>query len=244
MHGEVLYLFKYEMHMHTSESSACGHSTIEEMITRYKADGYSGAVLTNHFYHGNTCIDRHLPWNDFVREYSRPYFEGQRLAKELDFDLLFGIEEHLGGGKEFLVYGITPDFLYDKEQLIKSSSTDSVYRMDLLPVWADEVKKAGGIMCLAHPFRNRGYIKEPDYLPNLEFFDAVEVYNLCNTDEDNQKAAEFFGGSDKILIAGSDLHNTGFEAASGIAFTTRVRDEKSLKTELVAGNFEMILTKK
>ncbi len=236
-------MFKYEMHMHTSESSACGHSTIEEMITRYKADGYSGAVITNHFYHGNTNIDRSLSWNDFVAQYSRPYYEGKEIAAKLDFDLLFGIEEHLGGGKEFLVYGITPEFLLNKEHLIKSRSTDSIYKMDLLPVWAKEVREAGGMLALAHPFRCRAYIKEPDYLPDLACFDAIEVYNLCNTAEDNQKAADYFGDSDKILIAGSDLHSIDFKTASGIALPARARDEKTLKMMLETKDFEMILPK-
>ena len=231
------------MHMHTSEASACGKNTIHEMIEKYKSMGFSGAVITNHFYYGNTCIDRSLPWEKFVEEYSRPYYEGQKTARELDFDLLFGIEGNLGGGKEFLVYGVTPEFLYSRPGLIENEKNEAPYRLELLSRWSKEVREAGGILALAHPFRDRAYIKEPDFLPDTSLFDAIEVYNLCNTDEDNEKAAAAFSKSGHLLIAGGDLHNIGFDRAAAVAFPTRVHDENALAEALKKADFKLILPK-
>ncbi len=236
-------MFKYELHMHTSESSACGKNNIHEMIKKYKAEGYAGAVITNHFFYGNTCIDRTLPPEEFVKQFCAPYFEGLATAKELDFDLLFGIEENLGGGKEFLIYGITPQFLLEHTYLFAPEMNTSPYRFKMLECWVTEAKKCGTLIALAHPFRSRAYIKDPDYLPDSSLYEAVEVYNYCNTPEDNQKAMDFFADSDKIKISGSDLHSIEFSQSSGVLLPRRARDENALVEQLREGNFELLLPK-
>ena len=57
MELEKIYPFKYETHMHTSASSACGCNTPEEMVEAYKNAGYAGIIITDHHYGGNTAID-------------------------------------------------------------------------------------------------------------------------------------------------------------------------------------------
>ncbi|MBQ8550605.1 MAG: PHP domain-containing protein [Clostridia bacterium] len=236
-------MFKYELHMHTSEASACGKNTVDEMIRKYHSLGFSGAVITNHFFHGNTRIDRTLPPEEFVRQFCAPFFEGQKTAKELDFDLLFGLEENYGSGKEFLVYGITPQFLLEHTYLFAPEMNKPPYREEMLAAWRREADKCGAVIAFAHPYRDRPYIKDPGFVPDRSLFDAVEVFNLCNRPEDNARAAEEYENSDKILIAGSDLHHTDFDVASGVAFSHRVRDEIALATALKKGDFELVLPK-
>ena len=62
-------MYKYELHMHTREGSACGRKSIHDMIKRYHSLGFSGAVVTNHFTRGNTAIDRSLDWDSFLDGY-------------------------------------------------------------------------------------------------------------------------------------------------------------------------------
>ena len=62
--------FKYQMHTHTAPCSKCAVMTPQELIDGLVAGGFKGCVLTNHFYKGNSGIDRSLPWNDFVAEYA------------------------------------------------------------------------------------------------------------------------------------------------------------------------------
>ncbi len=235
MRGERMY--RYELHMHTQEGSACGHSSVHDMIKRYKELGFSGAVVTNHFFSGNTCVDRTLPWRDFVMEYSRAYFEGQKTAKELDFDLLFGVEEQYGGGKEFLVCGIEPEFLLERpglhieyEDFLKGKRAD-------IALWSREVRAAGGFIAYAHPFRDRPYITDPDKMPDLSLVDGIEVYNYCNKPEENIKAAYMFASSGKAIIAGSDLHATDFDDAYGVWLPKRARTGKALSKALLNKNF-------
>ncbi len=229
-------MYRYEMHMHTSEGSACAHSTVHEMIKRYKELGFAGAVVTNHFFCGNTCIDRTLPWEDFVAEYSRAYIEGQATANELDFDLLFGVEEHYGNGKEMLVYGIEPQFLLDRPFLCEDRYSD-------IKVWSREVRAAGGFLVYAHPFRNRPYIKEPDKIPDLSLVDGIEIYNYCNKPEENIKASYMFASSDKAQIAGSDLHAADFDEAYGIWLPRRAKTGEELVKALQNQEFTVAVPK-
>ena len=37
----------YDLHVHTSEVSPCGHLNVQEMVSRYEKKGYSGIWLTN-----------------------------------------------------------------------------------------------------------------------------------------------------------------------------------------------------
>ena len=46
-------MYRYELHMHTKEGSACAVSLVEDMIKQYVKIGFSGAVVTNHFIRGN-----------------------------------------------------------------------------------------------------------------------------------------------------------------------------------------------
>lgn len=227
-------MFRYELHMHTVEGSACGKSTVHDMIRRYARLGFAGAVVTNHFIGGNTCVDRKLPWEELVRQYSRAYYEGLKTARELDFDLLFGVEEGFGKGKEFLAYGFEPDFLLERPFLRRAP----------VSVWYEAVNQAGGFLAYAHPFRRRDYITDPWAMPDLRYAHGVEVYNRGNTPEDNQQQAAVFGPMDTILIAGSDTHATDFDDPSGISLTTRVHTSAALAEKLRSGDFQLCICRK
>ncbi len=71
-------MYLYETHCHTNEASACAVNSGPEMARAYKAGGYAGIMVTNHFWRGNNCIDPNLPWEEWVRAYCAGY----RAAKE------------------------------------------------------------------------------------------------------------------------------------------------------------------
>ena len=49
--------YLYETHMHTKESSACAHNTGAEMARAYKEAGYTGIIITDHFFYADTgCL--------------------------------------------------------------------------------------------------------------------------------------------------------------------------------------------
>ena len=43
-------LYQFEMHCHTAETSPCGVLTATEVVDGFKAAGYRGVFITDHFY--------------------------------------------------------------------------------------------------------------------------------------------------------------------------------------------------
>ncbi len=227
-------MYRYELHMHSKEGSGCSFFSIHDMIKRRKELGYTGAVITNHFYHGYTCVDRNQSWHDFVMQYASAYYEGQKTAKELDFDLLFGIEEGYGDGKEILVYGLEPEIIADNDFLKDAT----------LQQWCEFVHKNGGFVAYAHPFRARDYIPDPNAMPDMEIVDGYEVHNYCNRPEDNDKAEKLLSPSGKVKIAGSDTHDTYASDGDGIVLNKRVATTKELADKLLKNDFQLYIGEK
>lgn len=224
--------YKYQMHTHTTPCSACAAMKPDELITALYDGGYSGCVLTNHFYKGNSGIDRSLPWNDFVAQYEKDYLDCKKLALNYDLDIIFGIEEHLFDGLEILCYGITPQFLYDNPQLQADHSADA---------WYNALKNYGALCVQAHPYRDRAYITNPRVLP-LEYIDGIEVYNYCNNPENNLLAEEFaLKHPDLVLTSGADTHSANTVCKSGIETDIRITDEKQLVNILKSKNYYRLL---
>lgn len=63
----------YETHLHTSEASACSIITGAEQARTYKEAGYSGIIVTDHFFNGNTAIPKGLPWEKRVEMFGKGY---------------------------------------------------------------------------------------------------------------------------------------------------------------------------
>lgn len=228
-------MYKYEMHLHTSRTSACAISDAKEMVAAAKENGYAGIVLTNHFFHGNTAVDRSLPWEEFFNAYVDDYVEAVKYGKEIDMDVFFGIEEGIGGGKEVLIYGVPAKAYLECSDFL----TKDIYGISKF------VHDNGGYIAMAHPFRHRNYIANPDAEPDLTPFDAIEVFNQCNTKEDNEHARQFAEKNDFPVIAGSDIHLASKYAdktfgGSGIAFEKRLYTEKEFIKQLKNGNYKLI----
>ena len=222
-------LYKYEMHIHTSPCSG-GGSDIRAHIDALIQRGYTGMVVTNHFYNGDTRIDRNLSWEDFVDAYRQDYLYGLEYAREKDFDLLFGLEEHVGCGQEILLYGITPDLIAAHPEL---KTPDPV-------AYAAVVHAAGGLVYQAHPFRSAPWITRPEPLPCLDKLDGIEVYNAGNHPEMNDKARELAEELDLACTAGSDGHGTDTAGRAGIAARERIRTNEDLVRVLKSRDYEII----
>ena len=222
--------FKYQMHTHTHPCSHCSHMMPEALVKALKDGGYQGAVLTNHFYWGNTGIDRDLEWDEFVKHYEQDYIDCKKCADECNVDIIFGIEEHIDGGLEILVYGITPEILYNHPELREHRIEDY-----------NKIRKEYGLVIIqAHPFRDRDYITNRGVLPH-DLIDGIEVFNSGNKPENNAEAEEYAKeNTDLILVSGADTHSPANVCVGGIATDERIRDEKDLVKILKSKNFEII----
>lgn len=210
-------MYIYDTHVHTSECSACALNTAREVVRAYKAAGYSGIVLTNHFYRGNSAVDRALPWTDFVTAYYNTYLEAKDEGEKLDFDVIFGLEEGVGHHKEYLLYNIDLEFLLQNPDMIRLSPDELCKR----------VQAAGGFVSFAHPYRFRQSYMTEYCKPIFGCVDAVEVYNACNEPLENKKALIAAKERGLVFTCGSDLHRINQAEDGnlvGMAFTHRVKD--------------------
>ncbi len=221
--------YKYEMHIHSSPCSGAG-SDICDHIDALMEKGYSGMVVTNHFYCGDTRIDRSLPWEDFVDAYRQDYLYGLEYARKVHFDLLFGLEEHVGNGQEILIYGITADLIASHPEL-KSGDVKK---------YVEVVHSAGGLVYQAHPYRSRAYIKCPFPLDCLDMLDGIEVYNASNQPEANESAQRLADELGLPCVSGSDGHSTQSGGRAGIATRERIRSNDDLVRILKSGNYTII----
>ena len=227
-------MFVYEMHQHTMGCSACAIADPVQTVKALHEAGFAGMVMTNHFYHGNTGIRRHQPWDSFVAAYEQAYELARWAGDALDFDVLFGIEEGVRGGKEVLIYGITPTFLYAHPHWDRREKEEP-----LLPKISKLVREAGGLVIQAHPFRVRDYIDQPwEELPK-EFLDGMETYNVHNSPMENIRAENYARENGLIAIAGTDAHDQTVTDRAGIACDHRLRDGQALVEVLKSGNYSL-----
>ena len=217
-------MFRYEIHLHSSGCSACGASTAKELVKAAKESGYAGVVFTNHFYHGNTAIPRELPWQAFVEAYRRDWLEAKEYGEQLDVDVLFGLEEVYEPGKEVLIYGVAAELI---------GATPEFRDMDIRAM-SEFVRRNGGFLACAHPFRARDYIPDPDREPEPALFDAVEAYNRGNSPEMDEKAVRYARKYHLPGISGGDVHHVDQMGYSGLAF----RAGSSLWALCGAGNMK------
>ena len=118
---------------------------------------------------------------------------------------------------EFLIYGATPDFLFNgaKEFFYKKVEDISEF-----------CKKNGWIFSQAHPFRRMISYREPSLL------EAAEAYNgNARNDSRNDLAERYVTENGLIALAGSDFHEP-VDGGAGVMLENEVKTEKELVEEL------------
>ncbi|MBE6749517.1 MAG: PHP domain-containing protein [Ruminococcaceae bacterium] len=216
---------KYELHSHTKETSQCAKISGKELVEKYKALGYSGIVITNHY--SDFTFSLKEMFNKKLR--SEHYLKGYREAKKYeteDFSVLLGVElRFFLNGNDYLIYGVT-------EELIENAPF-------LLPMYLKRTsaffRKHGCIIIQAHPYRP--YI----YRANPKFLDGVEVVNGKSTKEENDKALKWAERKSlKIKTAGSDCHRESGAGITGIITTEPIKTNEDLLRILKNGDFKII----
>ncbi len=212
-------MYKYELHLHTAEGSACGKSPAAEMVDFYIKQGYSGVVITDHFYHGNTRPSRDPAWKDYITEYAKGYENAKKAAMGEDFDVFFGVEEKGAGWDEYIVLGLSPEWYAKHEDLRE---------MRGLP-FLNTVRAAGGFVIQVHPYRERAYMLDKTIWLNPNV-DAIEVRNCGNLPEFDRNAYEYSKTLDLPITGGSDNHNALVKepVLSGIELPFRVHTDAEL----------------
>ncbi len=185
--------YKYETHLHTREASKCGSSTGAEQVRFMKSLGYQGIVVTDHFFNGNTAIDRSLPWEERVERYCAGYKAAKEEGNRTGLDVFFGIEWNFHND-EYLLYGVDKEWLLANPQMLEWTHRQLF----------DQIDSVGGLMIQAHPFRVRNYVGGVHLYPQLVH--GIEVTNACNNPQDDHFAKRYAEYFHLPETSGSDLH--------------------------------------
>lgn len=221
-------MFKIEMHLHTRTTSKCGWLDAKEVFEAYREGGFAGVAVTDHMsrdtvaYRGIDLFDKAHAAEGFLegaRDLEALAKDGSRfrayLATELRFD---------GSVNDFLVYGFSPDLLYDPDSIMREG----------LERFSRRCRDAEALIIQAHPFR-QGCAPVPP-----ELVDGIEVYNLNLThNSHNDLALEYAHKHKLMMIAGSDCHRPNNVCQAGIICDTLPRDTFELVSLLRAGQYEL-----
>ncbi|MDR2404555.1 MAG: PHP domain-containing protein [Spirochaetaceae bacterium] len=188
--------FLYETHLHTVQSSLCGKSRGGEYIEAYKEAGYTGIIVTDHFYNGNTAADQTLPWDEWVEQFCRGYEETRAAGERHGLDVFFGWEETFQGD-DYLIYGL------DKNWLLAHPEAASWTLQEQYTT----VRRYGGCVVQAHPFRHAPYIR--NIRLSVGCVDAVEAANGGNQQAWDALAMRYARKLGIPVTAGSDIHHVG-----------------------------------
>ena len=82
-------MFLYETHLHTSQISLCGRSKGAEYISYYKQHGYSGIIVTDHFFNGNCAVPPALPWEEKIELFCKGYEDAKAEGDRQNFQVMF-----------------------------------------------------------------------------------------------------------------------------------------------------------
>lgn len=187
----------YDTHVHTAQGSACASATGAEHARGYKALGYTGIIITDHFFNGNTAVDRGLPWTQWVDAFCLGYEQARTEGEKIGLDVFFGWEAGYQG-TEFLIFGLDNAWL-KRHPDIPNWTVEEQYR---------QVHAAGGVVIQAHPFREAFYIPQIRVYPG--FIDGVEAVNTANYEKSpgaNEKAKAYARERKLCMTGGSDTHH-------------------------------------
>jgi hypothetical protein len=187
--------YLYETHLHTAGPSKCAISRGSDYIAGYIDMGYSGIIVTDHFFNANTGIYRKLPWKEWVHKFCKGYEEAREEGARRGLDVFFGWEETFDGCDDYLVYGLEKEWLLEHPE-VRSWTRGEQYRA---------VKEAGGCVVQAHPFRQRYYIKR--VILSAGCVDAVEVANGGNDKDADVFAWRYAKKIGKPMTSGTDIHD-------------------------------------
>lgn len=224
------YPYLYETHLHTSQGSACGIDVGREMAKACKAAGYTGIIVTDHNWGGNTAIDKGMPWKEWVNAFVKGYEDAKRAGDDIGLDVFFGYEAGYQG-TEFLIYGVDKDFMLAHEEL-RTASVEKQYSL---------IHGAGGMVIHAHPFREEYYIPKirlfPEYVDGVEGVNATHSNSRSKSHNDkvfDERAIDYARQYKLPLTAGSDIHRTDL-FGGGMAFGRKLSSIDDFIRAVLAG---------
>lgn len=217
---------RYDLHVHTKETSRCGHIFAADMVNLYKQLGYSGIAITDHL-HEEYIQSLPSPgnWDACVDAYLKGYKAAAQAGKQQGVDVILGLEIRFADNdNDFLIYGVEEDFLRANPYL---------YRTNIAGFWE---KYSNQLLILqAHPYRGGGVDLHPDCLHGIEVINCNPRHN-----SHNEKAVELSREYPHLLrTCASDAHRPGDEGGAALLFSSRIANSLACKKALERGGYRL-----
>lgn len=221
-------MYKYDLHVHTKETSPCGNVSAKDMIKVYKNNGYSGVVVTDHYRPAFFCNNNYKTWNEKIDDYLKGYRMALTEGRKYDIDVLLGIELafEVEGDKtnDYLIYGITEELLKSNPNLLELG----------IKGLSEFCRQNGLLLYQAHPLRKYCY------LADMTLLHGIEVHNgNPRHDSHNDEIEKIAKDNHMPMISGSDYHDPGDENRGGIIVPTRLKTNEELLKILKSNDYTL-----
>ncbi len=219
-------MYRYEMHLHTSETSPCGKIRGARAARKYKELGYDGIVVTDHYSDRFFLSERGKSHSQKVEAFLAGYREVLREGSRLGLNVFLGMEITFRWSlNDFLVYGLDEEFLFENPSLQKAGLKKFKRLADL----------KGYAVFQAHPFR-LGMTRAKTSL-----LDGIEVYNgNPRHNSKNDTAAEYATKKGLNVISGSDFHRFEDAGRGGILLPDNPQNNRQLVKMLRQNDLRLI----
>jgi predicted metal-dependent phosphoesterase TrpH len=206
---------KWELHLHTEETSRCAHVSAADAVAACAEKGYGGVVVTDH-YSADTFDSMEGTMQERVEKWLEGYFAARAAGEKLGVRVLFGLEARVPGSvNDYLIFGAEPDFVRENPHLHEGT----------LAELHELCRRCNVLLVQAHPYRI-GYCQPAD----AQDLDGVEVFNGNPRHRNANDQAEAFAAAHPHLVrtSGSDYHQTPDVDRGGIETDRDVRTSAEL----------------
>ncbi len=218
-------MYKYDIHVHTMETSRCGYIKAPETAETYKRLGYDGICVTDHL-HGEFISLMHCrdDWQACMDQYMFGYHEAKKKGDAIGLNVCFGIELRFPETEsDYLIYGV------DEAWLRANPYICDMDHETFFKKYGDEV-----LIIHAHPYRKYDEV----------FYDCVHGLEIANCNprhkSRNELALELARANPHLLrTCGSDMHRPGDEGRAAMLFETPINDSYDIKAAIESGKFRM-----
>ncbi|MBQ4528542.1 MAG: transposase [Clostridia bacterium] len=185
-------MYKTETHLHTAETSDCGHIKAKDMVELYHEAGYKTLFITDHLISWFFDGLKNMSWEEKVERFMSGYTEAKKAGDSLGMNVILSAEYRFKDcPNDYLVYGIDRDFL------LKFPDVTNMTPGEFYNATRDD----NIFIVQAHPCRDHVCYPTP------EFVDAIEAVNT-NPRHDNftDESYEIAQKHNLPVTGGSDSH--------------------------------------
>ncbi|MBQ1772547.1 MAG: PHP domain-containing protein [Clostridia bacterium] len=218
-------MYKYELHLHTKETSRCGHVRAADQVKTYYRLGYQGLCVTDHLHNTYlSTLDSPDNWEKCMDMYLTGYRNAKKAGEALGMDIILGCELRFPENEsDYLLYGIDEQWLYDHPFICRMD------HQSFFDAYGKEI-----LIIHAHPYRKNDTVY-------YECVHGLEVVN-CNPRHDSRNELALKLAKEHPYLyrtVGSDAHQIGDEGRGAILCKNRITDSYEMKDVITSGNFEL-----